>query len=686
MKKFYSLLCMLIAAATISNAQSVANYHFASKSNVPLADMSANTAELIGAYADEISSAVNPIGFSFRFNNVAYTSFSVTENGYLGLGQDQIEVEYINGFVYDQYNPFKIFPFPIIAPWWEDLYTASNGRVAYRLMGTPGNQKLVVEWRVVGFTEGLSTYNKTFQLWLFEGSNKIQFVYGQGYVDFWNGGTIGIAASSSNFLSYDITSNSVSTQQSFNDNEVWPVANNSLIFAPSTITEQPVFTPVTIAENTVLNNITCPGANNGSITLGSFTGGNGSYSISWTGPSGFSASTSVLTNLAPGMYSYQVTDGAGSPSATGSFQILEPATTLENTYALVALKSISLGENNLVKGSVGTTLATTGKVSVNKNTTIKGFIKSPVITVQTPSIVTQGSFNVVSNITMPVVLSNTSNISGLSNLNIPDDYAGGPVSGNYKDVSVGKRATVIFKGNVFGKISIKEGADVKFDANDISLNELQTESGKVLSVGIDYTTCTFLPNAIVRVKSKLNIADRNQVMATGATFYMSDNNPDAEKITVSGKLTTFSGNVIMPIGKMSVKSADANNVATINGMIIAEEIISDKFVNWNRSVCSETATRPSGGSFEAIVAAEQKLSLFPNPASGLVSVKPGKNLSANAMVIVYNQDGKIVMQRKIADAGGQNISLNLVGNAPGIYLVKLINGTEIQSTKLVLNK
>jgi len=79
--------------------------------------------------------------------------------------------------------------------------------------------------------------------------------------------------------------------------------------------------------NTTVTNITCLGANNGAIqstiTGGVPFGAGAPYTISWTGPNGFSTNTASLTGLVGGVYNLSVTDAAGCP-VTRSYTIIEP--------------------------------------------------------------------------------------------------------------------------------------------------------------------------------------------------------------------------------------------------------------------------------------------------------------------------------------------------------------------------
>lgn len=80
--------------------------------------------------------------------------------------------------------------------------------------------------------------------------------------------------------------------------------------------------------NVVLNNSTCFGADDATIQI-NITGGipfntGAPYLVSWTGPNGFTSSTTNLSNLEPGVYNLAITDQGGCPFSD-SFTITEPA-------------------------------------------------------------------------------------------------------------------------------------------------------------------------------------------------------------------------------------------------------------------------------------------------------------------------------------------------------------------------
>ncbi len=72
---------------------------------------------------------------------------------------------------------------------------------------------------------------------------------------------------------------------------------------------------LTISEPSVLNanvgstDVTCAGANNGTITITNPTGGYGTFEYSNTGGTSWQA-TGIFTNLLPGTYNVQIRDKA----------------------------------------------------------------------------------------------------------------------------------------------------------------------------------------------------------------------------------------------------------------------------------------------------------------------------------------------------------------------------------------
>ncbi|OQY96075.1 MAG: hypothetical protein B6D37_02910, partial [Sphingobacteriales bacterium UTBCD1] len=81
---------------------------------------------------------------------------------------------------------------------------------------------------------------------------------------------------------------------------------------------------ITVANDGSQVNVSCAG-NDGSITLGTVSGGTPNYVYSWTktGDLSFSASTANLSGLTIGTYNYSVTDANGCGPVTGSITIIK---------------------------------------------------------------------------------------------------------------------------------------------------------------------------------------------------------------------------------------------------------------------------------------------------------------------------------------------------------------------------
>ncbi len=78
---------------------------------------------------------------------------------------------------------------------------------------------------------------------------------------------------------------------------------------------------------------------------------------------------------------------------------------------------------------------------------------------------------------------------------------------------------------------------------------------------------------------------------------------------------------------------------------------------------------------------EQRLSVYPNPVTNVLSVDLPGIISPNGMINIINIDGKVIKSREVTGTG--IISLD-VGHLPkGIYLCRYINGKEIKTIKFI---
>jgi len=126
---------------------------------------------------DDSTTAAISLGFGFTFFNQAYTQAYITSNGLLTFGStttDNLNTP-LGG-------PMVVSTMPLIAAAWDDWTTTFSGTdgVYYKTLGTPGNQRFVVEWRDTKKYDTASNSNSSplsFEAVLYEGSNAIELRY-----------------------------------------------------------------------------------------------------------------------------------------------------------------------------------------------------------------------------------------------------------------------------------------------------------------------------------------------------------------------------------------------------------------------------------------------------------------------------------------------------------------------------
>ncbi|GAA3934299.1 T9SS-dependent choice-of-anchor J family protein [Hymenobacter algoricola] len=145
-------------------------------------DLATTGTVITTANNDDANSAVTPIGFSFTFNGTAYTDFVLNTNGFIKLGTTPPSAANIFNFV-------AAPDLNIIAPLGGiDLTGAPNQTTSpteFRVSttGAAGSRVCTIQWEnLADKTAQFATIQ--FQAKLYEGSSRIEFVYGA-----WTAGT-----------------------------------------------------------------------------------------------------------------------------------------------------------------------------------------------------------------------------------------------------------------------------------------------------------------------------------------------------------------------------------------------------------------------------------------------------------------------------------------------------------------
>lgn len=121
--------------------------------------------------SDEGLSQAIPIGFTFIYNFQPYTEFKACANGFITLDTLSWNDELWWNYLKSSYRKL------IIAPLWDDLIINSGGNIRYDLTGTEGSRILKIEFNNLSFFLG-GNFHLKFQVWLYEGTNEIEFRYG----------------------------------------------------------------------------------------------------------------------------------------------------------------------------------------------------------------------------------------------------------------------------------------------------------------------------------------------------------------------------------------------------------------------------------------------------------------------------------------------------------------------------
>jgi len=216
---------------TPAAAQTVqaSTYPFTASTGVSVEDMSAGTSQIIGPGDDNGVSAVTDIGFEFWFAGARYTSFSLISDGLIRLGSTAVQSAPTNDLT-------SIVNAPQIAPYWDNLWVGTNGKIHYKVVGAAPNRRLVLEWRNLQVPRLGGGFNGSaiFQCWLHEGTGKIQFVYGPGLATnaAQSGASIGLGAINGSFASVTVATSTVDYSAVSNANVLSIPSGTSYAFAP----------------------------------------------------------------------------------------------------------------------------------------------------------------------------------------------------------------------------------------------------------------------------------------------------------------------------------------------------------------------------------------------------------------------------------------------------------------------
>ncbi|WBO85059.1 fibronectin type III domain-containing protein [Hymenobacter yonginensis] len=260
--------------------------------------------------ADDAISDALPIGFSFSFDGIPYSSVYASSNGFLSFNSSAT-----SSLTNNLTTGSGATQLPLLAPLWDDLGgELPNSAARYQTSGSAPNRVFTFEWQNWSWNYNATAAVVSFQVKLYETSNRVEFVYRpEGGAVNSPSASIGIAGTGTPvpFLSLSSTAASptVSSSTETNSLSTLPAAGQIYAFTPPPATGCP--TPRNLA-------VTSTTATSALVTW-SVIGGGGTFSINY-GPTGFTPGTGGQTITSTGT---SVTIPGLSPSTNYQFYVTQ---------------------------------------------------------------------------------------------------------------------------------------------------------------------------------------------------------------------------------------------------------------------------------------------------------------------------------------------------------------------------
>lgn len=201
------LMLVVLLACTTNVRANLDEYRFTATTGYWMSDWNQQYI-YFDNYDDGVSYPID-MGFPFYFDGTAYTSFTVSTNGLIGLGDIPVSSCWTNQLlntsgdcngITDPPYAYTLGTVPHIASYWDDC-RADYGAIYSTISGEEPNRVQIIDFLAIES----SYFSFVFSYWqvrLYEGSNKIEFYYDYLSPDYYNdGATIGLAKGATNFLS-----------------------------------------------------------------------------------------------------------------------------------------------------------------------------------------------------------------------------------------------------------------------------------------------------------------------------------------------------------------------------------------------------------------------------------------------------------------------------------------------------
>ncbi len=369
------------------------------------------------------------------------------------------------------------------------------------------------------------------------------------------------------------------------------------------------------------------------------------------------ATTSSISVSAPGTYSVTVTNGVGCTATSSinlvSGNVLSNYTILVKTNAYIELLS------NVQTGGVGSISTYSGdKIWVNDISTITG----------------PGTFAMAQNIVVEAGSSVTNQVP-TSSLAVFPVFVNNPSPSSGNNVTVADNATVTLAGSLYKEILVGKNATVIFTAAIVNIRKLTTN---------DNSTVKFSGNCEWRVFYPMIIGTNNQF------------NPDLKNVFVYAKdYVSISGGSTVNASIYSLKSIDpiGTNVKriTMKGLFLAQDVHSH-YATWNGQACTPPVAPPaqsasfvnnSRGTKNPIVVTDEEFNvhIYPNPSTTDFRIQVKSSSEAPVSIRIFDVTGRTI---KVINNVSANSYINVGSELrQGSYFAEVLQGDKRQTIKLL---
>ncbi len=261
MKKYYILVFLLPLTFSLT-VRSQVNYSFSATTATYIPVTGGTTPTLINrpydyghisfTYDEGLANSI-PIGFTFNYNGIDYTTINICANGFATLGSpfindiNTVENFYINSL---RFGPIQYVnrycqndttvensgdTKPVLAPLWDDLNLQADANLRYITTGSAGSRIFIFEWSNAKWQFDATSNTISFELKLYEGTNIVEFCYKDegGAPSAAASASIGITASTQiggGFMSLQNTSASPTISTSIEANTLYKKPANNQVY------------------------------------------------------------------------------------------------------------------------------------------------------------------------------------------------------------------------------------------------------------------------------------------------------------------------------------------------------------------------------------------------------------------------------------------------------------------------